>query len=118
MLDTVFGAPKTATVVTNTPVSPTTGVSPISSALAAENCLNKQRCDEIDKVWLRIVSWINVARKNHIWDTVRNEWRQEGVPPAEVVIIPAAPKPTVTPGPGVTPSPPQPATAGLCVATE
>ncbi|MDO8511329.1 MAG: SUMF1/EgtB/PvdO family nonheme iron enzyme [Nanoarchaeota archaeon] len=95
MLDTVFGTPKTATVVTNTPVSPTAGVSPISSGLAAENCLNKQRCDEIDEVWLKIVSWINVARKNHIWDTVRNEWRQKGVPPAV----------TVTPGVVVTPTP-------------
>ena len=85
MLGAVFGAPTTSAVVTNTPISPTAPIS-TSPVSALENCLSKQRCDETDEIWLRIVSWINVVRKNLIWDTIRNEWRPKELPPTKVVL--------------------------------
>ena len=89
VMDKVFGAPTTETVVTNTAVSST-------SSTMAENCLDKNRCDEIDKVWLFIVKWINSARNGHIFDTVKGSFRpyQEARP--TVVVTPGVPTPTVS----------------------
>ncbi len=62
VMDTVFGAPAVAATVTSTTNSPSSG---------AENCLNQKRCDEIDAVWLKIVIWINNARKGQVFDAVK-----------------------------------------------
>lgn len=88
VMDKVFGAPTaTATVVTNTAVSPT-------SSTAAENCLNSLRCQEIDQVWLKIVQWINAARRGQIFDTIKGSFRPfEEVRPTVVI----TPPPTIPP---------------------
>ncbi|MEK6809666.1 MAG: SUMF1/EgtB/PvdO family nonheme iron enzyme, partial [Nanoarchaeota archaeon] len=96
MLDTVFGAVTTATVVVNAPVSSSATVSTPSSGLTVENCLSKQRCDEIDEVWLRIVSWINTARKTFLWDTVKQEWRSKSSPAITVTPAPTVPSVSAT----------------------
>ncbi|MEK6939283.1 MAG: SUMF1/EgtB/PvdO family nonheme iron enzyme [Nanoarchaeota archaeon] len=82
VMDKVFGSPTTVSVVTNTPVSPT-------SSTAAENCLNPQRCKEIDEVWLFIVKWINSARINQIFNTVTGKFEVKAAP--TVVITPGVP---------------------------
>ncbi|MDP3698223.1 MAG: SUMF1/EgtB/PvdO family nonheme iron enzyme [Nanoarchaeota archaeon] len=81
VMDTVFGAPTSATVVTNTAVSP-------SSSTAAENCLNPLRCDEIDAVWMKIVVWVNSARKGQIFDTIKGSFRSYQEVRPTVVITP------------------------------
>ncbi len=82
-MDTVFGAPAVATTVTSTTSSPSSG---------AENCLNKQRCDEIDAVWLKIVIWINNARKGQVFDTVK-AWKPfQDTRPSTVITPPTSAK--------------------------
>src|SRR3989344_2613257 len=84
VMDKVFGAPTVATTVINAPVS----------SASAENCLDKNRCDEIDAVWLKIAAWVNSARKGQVFDTVRG-WRPFVEVRPTVVITPTVPKPTL-----------------------
>ena len=107
VMDTVFGK-STAVPTFNGPIvgqsSPTVSgaISPASVYSGGENCLSKQRCDEIDSVWLKIVIWINSARKGYVYDAIRG-WipYQEKLPTAVIT-------PGITPIPG--------AAANFCVA--
>lgn len=84
VMDTVFGDPAIATAISNAPVS---------QSLGAENCQNKQRCEEIDAIWLKIAVWINnAARKGRVFDTVKG-WRSYQEVRPTVVITPAVTKP-------------------------
>src|SRR3989344_2063401 len=85
VMDKVFGAPTIATTVTNAPVS----------SASAENCLDKNRCDEIDAVWLKIAVWVNSARKGQVFDTVRG-WRAHVEARPTVVVTLGVPPPTVS----------------------
>ncbi len=98
VMDTLFGAPAVATTVTSTTSSPSSG---------AENCLNKQRCDEIDAVWLKIVIWINNARKGQVFDTVK-AWKPFQDTRPSTVITP--------PTPEKIPSATKPVSTNFCVA--
>ncbi len=62
------------------------GGSTASPTSETEKCLDKQRCNEIDEVWLRIVVWINKLRKDLIWNTAAGDWRQKGRP--EIILTP------------------------------
>ena len=85
VMDIVFGNPTVATATSNAPVS---------QSLGAENCLNKQRCEEIDAIWLKIVAWINnAARKGRVFDTV-DGWRNHQEARPTVVINPTIIKPS------------------------
>lgn len=65
-----------------------------SAAPGTENCLDKNRCDEIDAVWLIIVKWVNSARVNQIWDSITEKFGTKSRPE---ILIEKIPIPTLLP---------------------
>lgn len=66
VMDKVFGGATSATTVSSAPTAP--------ASTGTENCLDTQRCKEIDDVWIILTKWIAKDRKGLIWDTIGG-WR-------------------------------------------
>ncbi len=82
LLNTVFGQP-------TTPVSSGSGALTAPTS-AAEKCLDHQRCDEMDKVWLTIAAWVNNLHTGQVFDTVKG-WRPYQEVRPTMVITPNIP---------------------------